>query len=375
MKTTKDSELLSESLQSESNIESDSCPICFGDNIHLVQSQCKHKLCRFCYYKIVIRSNTCPLCRGQLECEEKRNSVTNANKNASVLMLHELKNYNFNADLFERLLDEIYILNTDMIFEMSNESNITGLKTLLNARCLEGNTDILNSLTQTLDRESELDAHLEGLFESMKTQLILRKQILPLNYILEPLNFTAEGDTIEMKVSEIIRYIAKETRNFSLVTSIRDLFKDSLGIIDLCIIIEATSNDNLHLLEYMVNNSQYDFTRPGFINFHEYWEKKKLYIPKKALKFLLERIETITDSEMILILKCLCTYDTDTEVFRKLLQKYGIANTLNKVLITDHINVFREQRRQELLRTLEEEQRNYLLVKMKQVSENASLFE
>ena len=93
------------------------------------------------------------------------------------------------------------------------------------------------------------------------------------------------------------------------------------------------------------------------------------------MEFLLERIKTITDSEMILILKCLCTYDTDTEVFRKLLQKYGIANTLNKVLITDHINVFREQRRQELLRTLEEEQRNYLLVKMKQVSENASLFE
>ena len=130
----------------------------------------------------------------------------------------------------------------------------------------------------------EIDARLEELFESMKSQLILWKQKLPLNYVLEPMNFTAEGDTIEMKVAEYIRYNAKETTNFSLVTSIRDLFKDSLGIIDLCIIIEATSNYNLHLLEYMVNNSQYDFTRPGFINFPEYWEKKKLYIPKKAYR-------------------------------------------------------------------------------------------
>lgn len=79
--------------------------------------------------------------------------------------------------------------------------------------------------------------------------------------------------------------------------------------------------------------------------------KEEALYSKKTLKFLLERIETITDSEMILIPKCLSTYDTDTEAFRKLFQKYGIANTLSKVLITDHINVFREERRPEFLTT------------------------
>ena len=52
-------------------------------------------------------------------------------------------------------------------------------------------------------------------------------------------------------------------------------------------------------------------------------------MPKEAMVFLLERVKEISDGDLIVLVQFSVFNDRDTDVFKKVLNAYGIPKTLN----------------------------------------------
>lgn len=48
----------------------DECPICFEENKHVLKSKCQHIICKDCWMSIIIKFNTCPFCRRDIDIKK-----------------------------------------------------------------------------------------------------------------------------------------------------------------------------------------------------------------------------------------------------------------------------------------------------------------
>ena len=263
-------------------------------------------------------TNSCPLCRRELESLQKRNEIKLSNSNFNGLIFHELQRTDFNSELFQMYLDNTFVFNSGGLDLAAVGLNITGIKMLFESRHAEylnlEEIEICSVIKKLLKREDT--------FELIKLLLTQWKRDLPSSYVMDPMNFLRECHTIEESVSDVTQSISDGCSiDFSMIDFIRDLFPKSLSTVDLYIIVEAIISNNISLLEYM-KGSTYDFNKPSFLNFPDcrsyYWNDK--IMPKEAMVFLLERVKEISDSDLIVLVQFTVFNDRDTDVFKKVLK-------------------------------------------------------
>ena len=86
-----------------------------------------------------------------------------------------------------------------------------------------------------------------------------------------------------------------------------------------------------------------------------------LCLKKPWYFYLKERIKEINDGELIALVQYSVFNDCDTDIFKKILNVYGIDKTLNHFSVVEYINTNDEARKLKFIYALREEQRNHLL--------------
>ena len=275
-------------------------------------------------------------------------------------MLYELQHRDFNLDFFKRNLDNIFILNLDDLHLGSEGLSMTGVKTLLQSKCLERNSGSIEDAFPLCNEIRDLRDRKD--YEMIKLLLTLWKRDLPSDFVLDPHFFIHDQWTIEESISDVIRDVAtSENKDFSMIQFLRDLFNTSLNVLDQYIAVEGINKNNICLLEFIEKSLPFEYRKAEFLRLTElkYWARSILAFPKEAGTFLLERFTSINDDEMSFLLQLLVSKNGDTDVFTKLLQIYGVEKTTDyfscedliymavddDVNLVNYISVLREEQR------------------------------